>query len=43
MHMATQIKVNIGSCNGLSPDGTKPLLDSMLTKGIHGILLWAIP
>ena len=29
--MTTQILVNIGSGNGLLPDGTKPLPDSMLT------------
>ena len=30
-HMATEIWVNIGSGNGLSPDGTKPLPEPMLT------------
>ena len=30
-HMATQIWVNIGSGNGLLPDGTKPLPEPMLT------------
>ena len=29
--MATEIWVNIGSCNGLLPDGTKPLPEPMLT------------
>ena len=29
--MATQILVNIGSGNGLLPDGAKPLLEPMLT------------
>ena len=29
--MATEIWVNIGSGNGLVPDGTKPLPESMLT------------
>ena len=36
--MATQIGVNIGSGNGLLPDGTKPLPEPMLTLrscGIH--------
>ena len=31
-HMATQIWVNIGSGNGLMPDGTKPLPKLMLTS-----------
>ena len=31
--MRTEIKVNIiGSCNGLLPDGTKPLPEPMLTN-----------
>ena len=30
-HMVTQIWVNIGSGNGLLPDGTKPLPEPMLT------------
>ena len=30
-HMATEIWVNIGSGNGLLPDGTEPLPDPMLT------------
>ena len=30
-HMATEIWVNIGSGNGLVPDGTKPLPEPMLT------------
>ena len=30
-HMATEIWVNIGSGNGLLPDGTKPLPEPMLT------------
>ena len=29
-HMATEIWVNIGSGNGLLPDGTKPLSEPML-------------
>ena len=29
--MATAIWVNIGSANGLLPDGTKPLPEPMLT------------
>ena len=29
--MATEIWVNIGSDNGLLPDGTKPLPEPMLT------------
>ena len=29
--MATQVWINIGSGNGLLPDGTKPLLEPMLT------------
>ena len=29
--MATEIQVNIGSGNGLLPDGTKPLPEPMLT------------
>ena len=29
--MATEIWVNIGSSNGLMPDGTKPLPEPMLT------------
>ena len=31
--METGIYVNIGSGNGLLPDGTKPLPESMLTNG----------
>ena len=31
IHMATEIWVNIGSGNGLLPDGTKPLPEAMLT------------
>ena len=31
-HMATEIWVNIGSGNGLLPDGTKPLPEPMLTN-----------
>ena len=34
--MAPQILVNIGSGKGLLPDGTKPLLESMLTYGKYG-------
>ena len=30
-HMATENWVNIGSGNGLLPDGTKPLPEPMLT------------
>ena len=30
-HMAPEILVNIGSGNGLLPDGTKPLPEPMLT------------
>ena len=30
-HMAKEIWVNIGSGNGLLPDGTKPLPEQMLT------------
>ena len=30
-HMATEIWVNIGSGNGLLPEGIKPLPDPMLT------------
>ena len=30
-HMTTEIWVNIGSGNGLLPDGTKPLTEPMLT------------
>ena len=30
-HMATETWVNIGSGNGLLPDGTKPLPEPMLT------------
>ena len=30
-NMATEIWVNIGSGNGLAPDGTKPLPEPMLT------------
>ena len=30
-HMATEIWVNIGSGNGLLPDGTKPLPEPILT------------
>ena len=30
-HMVTGILVNIGSGNGLLPDGTKPLPESVLT------------
>ena len=29
--MVTQIQVNIGSGNGLLPDGTKPLPEPLLT------------
>ena len=35
--MATQICVNIGSDNGLLPDGTKPLPELMLTSPKCGI------
>ena len=31
-HMAAEIWVNIGSGNGLLPDGTKPLPEPMLTN-----------
>ena len=31
IYMATEIWVNIGSGNGLVPDGTKPLPEPMLT------------
>ena len=31
--MALEIFVNIGSGNGLLPDGTKPLTETMLTYG----------
>ena len=34
--MATQILVNIGSGNGLLPDGTKPLPEPMLTYRKYG-------
>ena len=34
--MATQILVNIGSGNGLLPDGTKPLPEPKLTFRKHG-------
>ena len=30
-HLATSIYVNTGSCNGLLPDGTKPLPEPVLT------------
>ena len=33
-HMTTYICANIGSCNGLLPDGTKPLLEPMWFHGI---------
>ena len=36
-HMATEIWVNIGSCIGLLPNGTKPLPEPMLTY--HQIVL----
>ena len=39
--MATQIWVNIGSGNGLVPDGTKPLSEPMLTT-INEVL-WHSP
>ena len=32
--MATAIWVNIGSGNGLSPDGTKPLPEPILTSSV---------
>ena len=35
-HMATHIWVNTGSCNGLLPDGTKPLAKPMLTYHSRG-------
>ena len=34
--MATQIRVNIGSGNGLLPEGTKPLPELMLTSHLWG-------
>ena len=34
--MATEIWVNIGSGNGLLPDGTNPLFEPMLTPAIWG-------
>ena len=40
--MVTKIWVNIGSGNGLVPDGTKPLPEPMLTNhqwGIHMIVI----
>ena len=37
-HMVTQIWVNIGSDNGLVPDGTKPLPEPMLTNHQGGLL-----
>ena len=37
--MATKIWYNTSSCNGLSSDGTKPLLEPMLTYHISGTLL----
>ena len=33
--MVTEIWVNIGSGNGLLPNGTKPLPEPMLSKDIH--------
>ena len=33
--MVTEIWVNIGSGNGLLPDGTKPLLEPMLTSSVR--------
>ena len=32
--------VNIGSCNGLVPDGTKPLHDPILTQTCEFIIRW---
>ena len=37
-HMVTEIWVNIGSGNGLSPDGNKPLPEPMLTD--HHEVQW---
>ena len=37
-HMATEIWVNIGSGNGLLPDGTKPLPEPMFTYHKYGPL-----
>ena len=37
-HMVTEIWINIGSGNGLLPDGTKPLPESMLTYNQWGIV-----
>ena len=34
--MATEILFNIGSDNGLLPDGTKPLAEPMLTYSKYG-------
>ena len=36
--MATEIWVNIGSGNGLLPDGTKPLPEPMLTNDQWGVV-----
>ena len=36
--MALEILVNIGSGNGLLPDGTKPLPEPMLTNDQWGIV-----
>ena len=33
--MATEIWVNIGSCNGLLPDSTKPLPEQLLTYHLY--------
>ena len=40
--MVTKIQVNIGSGNGLLPDGTKPLPEPMLTnhQGSHQRAIW---
>ena len=36
--MATEIYVNIGTGNGLLPDGTKPLPEPMLTYDQWGVV-----
>ena len=43
-HMATEIWVNIGSGNGLLPDGTKPLPEPRLTNYQRGLVafIWFI-
>ena len=41
IHMVTLIWVNIGSGNGLLPDGIKPLPESMMTNlkiSVHDVL-----